>query len=141
VANFLFKTEPSTYSFQDLTRDKTTVWDGVSNALALKHLREVRKGDTIAIYHTGDEKQVVGFATAESDPFPDPKLGDPKRAVVRLKAGPGLPFPVPLSTFRTDAVLKTADLVRLPRLSVMPLTDTQVERLQERAGLTAKQRK
>jgi len=135
VATFLFKTEPSTYSFEDLVRDKTTVWDGVSNALALKHMRTVKKGDTIAIYHTGDEKQVVGLATADSDPFPDPKLGDPKRAVVRLKAGRALPFPVPLGTFRTDEVLQTADLVRLPRLSVMPLTAAQKKRLLERAGI------
>ena len=138
MATFLFKTEPTTYSFDDLTRDKSTVWDGVSNPLALKHMRAVRKGDTVAIYHTGDEKQVVGLAIAESDPFPDPKLGDPKRVVVRLKAGRGLPFPVPLATFRTDAVLKTADIVRLPRLSVMPLTAAQHERLLERAGLSAK---
>jgi predicted RNA-binding protein with PUA-like domain len=135
MAIYLFKTEPTTYSFDDLVRDKTTVWDGVSNALALKHLRAIKKGDTIAIYHTGDEKQVVGLATAESDPFPDPKLKDPKRAVVRLKAGKAFPFAVPLSTFRTDPVLKTADLVRLPRLSVMPLNAAQHERLLERAGL------
>ncbi|HEY2924761.1 MAG TPA: EVE domain-containing protein [Candidatus Eisenbacteria bacterium] len=138
MATFLFKTEPTTYSFGDLTRDKSTVWDGVANPLALKHLRAVRKGDTIAIYHTGDEKQVVGLATADSEPFADPKLGDPKRVVVRLKAGRAFPFPVPLATFRTDAVLKTSDLPRLPRLSVMPLTAAQHERLLERAGLGGK---
>lgn len=137
MAVYLFKTEPTSYSFDDLTRDKATVWDGVSNALALKHLREIKKGDTIAIYHTGDEKQVVGLATAASDPFPDPKQKDPKRVVVRLKAGRALPFPVPLSTFRTDAALQSADLVRLPRLSVMPLTDKQYRRLLERSGLAA----
>ena len=136
MAVFLFKTEPSTYSFDDLTRDKTTVWDGVSNAVALKHLRSVQKGDTIAIYHTGDEKQVVGLATAASDSFPDPKLKDPKRVVVRLKAGRALPFPVPLATWRTDAALKTSELVRLPRLSVMPLTEAQYQRLLERSGLS-----
>jgi predicted RNA-binding protein with PUA-like domain len=138
VAIFLFKTEPSTYSFEDLTRDKTTVWDGVSNAVALKYLRTIKKGDTIFIYHTGDEKQVVGLATADSDPFADPKLDDPKRVVVRLKAGRALPFPVPLSTFRTDAVLKSSELVRLPRLSVMPLTEAHHERVLERAGLREK---
>jgi predicted RNA-binding protein with PUA-like domain len=138
MATFLFKTEPTAYSFEDLARDKTTVWDGVSNALALKHLRSVQKGDTVAIYHTGDEKQVVGLATADSDPFPDPKQKDPKRVVVRLKAGRALPFPVPLATFRTDDKLKSADLVRLPRLSVMPLTDTQYRRLLERSGLSSK---
>ena len=137
IAVFLFKTEPTSYSFDDLARDKTTVWDGVSNALALKHLREIRKGDTVAIYHTGDEKQVVGLATAASDPFPDPKQKDPKRVVIRLKAGRALPFPVPPATFRTDAALKSADLVRLPRLSVMPLTDAHYRRLLERAGLAS----
>ena len=138
MGTFLFKTEPSTYSFDDLVRDKKTVWDGVSNALALKHLREVRKGDTIAVYHTGDEKQVVGLAVADSDPFPDPKLQDPKRVVVRIRAGKPLPFPVPLSAFRSDAVLAATDLVRLPRLSVMPLTAAQEKRLLERSGLGAK---
>ena len=138
MAIYLLKTEPSTYSFEDLTRDKSTVWDGVSNALALKHLRAIRKGDTVVIYHTGDEKQVVGLATADSDPFPDPKLGDPKRAVVRLKADRALPFPVPLATFRTDDVLRTSDLPRLPRLSVMPLTAAQYKRLLERAGIKGK---
>lgn len=135
MATFLFKTEPSAYSFDDLTRDKTTVWDGVSNALALKHLRSVSKGDTIVIYHTGEEKQVVGLATAASEPFPDPKLKDPKRVVVRLKAGRALPFPVTLATFKSDETLKSAELVRLPRLSVMPLTQAQYRRLLERSGL------
>jgi predicted RNA-binding protein with PUA-like domain len=135
MATFLFKTEPTTYSFDDLVRDKTTVWDGVSNALALKHLGSVRKGDTIAIYHTGDEKQVVGLATAVSDPFPDPKLKDPKRLVLKLKAERPLPFPVPLSAFRADDVLATTELVRLPRLSVMPLTKAHLARLLERAGM------
>ncbi|MGE5179486.1 MAG: EVE domain-containing protein [Bacteroidota bacterium] len=136
MATFLFKTEPSTYSFDDLVRDKTTVWDGVSNPLALKHLREVKKGDTVAIYHTGDEKQVVGLATADSDPFPDPKAKDPKRVVVRLKAGRALPFPVSLATFKSDPALQTSELVRLPRLSVMPLTQAQHKRLLERSGLS-----
>ena len=135
MATFLLKTEPSTYSFDDLVRDKTTVWDGVKNPVALKHLRAIHRGDTIAIYHTGDEKQVVGLATADSNPFPDPKLDDPKRVVVKLKAGRALPFPVPLATFRTDPVLKTSDLPRLPRLSVMPLTSAQLARLLERAGV------
>ncbi len=135
MATFLFKTEPTTYSFDDLVRDKTTVWDGVSNALALKYLGSVRKGDTIAIYHTGDEKQVVGLATATSDPFPDPKLKDPKRLVLKLKAERPLTFPVPLSAFRADDVLATTELVRLPRLSVMPLTKAHLARMLERAGM------
>jgi len=137
MSAFLFKTEPGTYSFDDLVRDKTTVWDGVSNPLALKYLGQVKKGDTIAIYHTGDEKQVVGLATAASDPSPDPKQNNPKRLVVKLKAEKPLPFPVPLSAFRADDVLATTELVRLPRLSVVPLTKAHVARLLERAGMKA----
>lgn len=137
MAAFILKTEPSTYSFDDLVRDKKTVWDGVSNAVALKHLRSVKKGDTIFIYHTGDEKQVVGMAVAESDSFPDPKLQDPKRVVVRIRAGKPFPFAVPLSTFRSDAVLAATDLVRLPRLSVIPLNAAQEKRVVERSGLGA----
>jgi predicted RNA-binding protein with PUA-like domain len=135
MANFLFKTEPSTYSFADLVRDKKTVWDGVANPVALKHLSTIQKGDSIAIYHTGDEKEVVGIATAESGPLPDPKSNNPKRLVVRVKAGPELVFPVPLSAIRDDALLKTTDLVRIPRLSIVPLTDAQFARLLERGGL------
>jgi len=86
MSAFLFKTEPGTYSFDDLVRDKTTTWDGVSNPVALKHMSQIKKGDAIAIYHTGDEKQVVGLATAASDAFPDPKQDNPKRLVVKIKA-------------------------------------------------------
>ena len=128
---FLFKTEPSTYSYADLARDRSTTWDGVKNPVALKHLRSVAKGDLVAVYHTGDEKAVVGFAIATSDPYPDPKLDDPKRVVIDLKPKRALATPVPLSTFRTDAVLKTCDLPRLPRLSVMTLTEAQVARIEK----------
>ena len=95
-------TEPSTYSFADLVRDKTTVWDGITNPAALKHLKTIQKGDAIAIYHTGDEKQAVGLATAESEPFPDPKR--PNLTVVRIKAGKALASPVPLADIRVIAV-------------------------------------
>ena len=84
MARFLVKTEPSTYSYADLERDKRTVWDGVSNPVALKHLATIRKGDTVVVYHTGDEKQAVGLAVAASDAYPDPKLKNPKRPVVDL---------------------------------------------------------
>src|SRR3977135_2323956 len=89
MARFLVKTEPSTYSFDDLQRDKRTVWDGVSNPVALKHLATIRKGDTVIVYHTGDEKQAVGLAVAASDAYPDPKFKDPKRPVVDLAAERG----------------------------------------------------
>src|SRR6266702_3521551 len=106
MARFLVKTEPSTYSFANLQRDKRTVWDGVSNPVALKHLRTIRKGDTVVVYHTGDEKQAVGLA-----------------------ADRALPKPVTLATVKADAVLKATDLARLPRLSVMPFSEAQYQRL------------
>ena len=134
MARFLVKTEPSTYSYVDLVRDKRTVWDGVSNPVALKHLATIRKGDTVVVYHTGDEKQAVGLATAASDAYPDPKLKDPKRPVVDLQPARTLPKPVTLAQAKADAVLKVTDLARLPRLSVMPFTETQLQRLLRLAG-------
>jgi predicted RNA-binding protein with PUA-like domain len=135
VAAFIFKTEPSTYSWHDLVREKSAVWDGISNALALKHLRTVRTGDSIVVYHTGDEKAAVGLATAASEPYADPKLGDPKRVVIDIKPERAFARPVPLSEFRTDARLQTTELVRMPRLSVVPITGPQLERI---AALGAK---
>jgi len=129
MARFLVKTEPSTYSFADLRRDKKTVWDGVSNPVALKHIASIRKGDTVVVYHTGDEKQAVGLAVAASDPYPDPKLDDPKRPVFDIAAEKPLAEPVTLAQVKADAVLKTSDLARLPRLSVMPLTEPQFTKL------------
>ena len=134
MARFLVKTEPSTYSFDDLQRDKRTVWDGVSNPVALKHLATIRKGDTVVVYHTGDEKQAVGLAVAASDAYPDPKLKDPKRPVVDLAFDKPLPKPVSLAQVKADAMLKTSDLARLPRLSVMPLSEAQFKRLLTMAG-------
>lgn len=134
MARFLVKTEPSTYSFADLRRDRRTVWDGISNPVALKHLATIRKGDTVVVYHTGDEKQAVGLATAASDAYPDPKLGDPKRVVVDLQADAPLATPVTLAQVKADAVLKGNDLARLPRLSVVPFTEEQFQRLMKLAG-------
>jgi predicted RNA-binding protein with PUA-like domain len=134
MAAFLVKTEPSTYSFADLQRDKRAVWDGVSNPVALRHLATIKKGDTVIVYHTGAEKQAVGLATAVSDPYPDPKLKDPKRPVVDLAPDRALPKPVTLAQAKADAVLKTNDLARLPRLSVIPFTEAQLKRLLQLAG-------
>jgi predicted RNA-binding protein with PUA-like domain len=137
MAYWLVKTEPSTYAFDDLKRDRQTVWDGVSNPVAVKHLGAIRKGDTVVVYHTGDQKQAVGLATAKSDGYPDPKLGDPKRFVVDLAPGRALPAPVTLAQVKADALLKGSDLARLPRLSVMPLSDAQFERLMALAKANA----
>ena len=134
MARFLVKTEPSTYSFADLQRDKRTVWDGVSNPVALKHLATIQKGDTVIIYHTGDEKQAVGLATAASDAYPDPKLKDPKRPVVDLTPDRALPEPVTLAQVKADVVLKGTELARLPRLSVMPFSEPHFQRLLKLAG-------
>jgi len=134
MATFLVKTEPSTYSYADLVRDKRTVWDGVSNPLALKHLATIRKGDVVAIYHTGNEKQAVGLAVAASDAYPDPKLGDPRRVVVDLKPDRALPRPVTLAEVKADVVLRTTELARLPRLSVMPFSAAQWKQLLKLAG-------
>lgn len=134
MPRFLVKTEPSTYSFADLKRDGRTVWDGVSNPVALKHLAAIRKGDTVVVYHTGDEKQAVGLADAVSDAYPDPKLKDPRRPVVDLAPGRALPKPVTLAQAKTDPVLKNTPLARQPRLSVMPLSEAEFKRLMRLAG-------
>jgi predicted RNA-binding protein with PUA-like domain len=132
---YILKTEPTTYSFDDLVRDKQTVWDGISNPVALKHLRGVKKGDTLLIYHSGEQRSVVGLARAASAPYPDPKLGDPKRVVIDIAAGKPVPEPVTLAQFRADSVLKATDLVRLSRLSVIPLNDAQLARVKKLAGV------
>jgi predicted RNA-binding protein with PUA-like domain len=138
MAAWLFKTEPSDVSFGDLRAKKSARWDGVRNPTALKHLRSVEKGDTVVIYHTGDEKSAVGLAQVVRAPYPDPALDDPKRVVVDLAADRPLPRPVPLSEFRTDPLLAQTDLVRISRLSVVPLTAAQLARVRKLAGAPAR---
>ena len=94
MARWLLKTEPDCYSFDDLARDRKTVWDGVTNALALKHIRAMKKGDPVLIYHTGGQRQAVGVAEVASNPYPDPKEDDERLVVVDLKARKKLPRPV-----------------------------------------------
>ncbi len=128
---WLFKTEPSHYSFADLEREKKAVWDGVSNSLALKHLRAIRMGDEILIYHSGDEKAIVGMAQAISDPYPDPKEKDDKLVVINVTPKKRLSRPLPLSEIKTVEELRDFDLVRLPRLSVMPVAEDFWRKLQD----------
>ena len=135
---FLVKTEPSTYSFDDLLRDQRTTWDGVSNPLALIHLRSMKRGDSIVVYHSGKDKAVVGFAEVARGPDPDPTLEDPKRVVVDLVARDAAAAPVALAAFRADAVLKATDLVKNSRLSVMPLSPAQYARVLALAGAAPK---
>jgi predicted RNA-binding protein with PUA-like domain len=122
---WLLKTEPSAYSFAQLQADGRTVWDGVKNALALKHLGAVAKGDEMLVYHTGDEKAAVGIAVATRGAYPDPRQKDAKLLVVDLKAERALPRPVTLAEMRANPKLAGFDLLRLPRLSVMPVSAAQ----------------
>src|SRR5437762_11637248 len=117
--NWLFKEEPTHYGFDALVKDKKTVWSGVKNALAQKHLRAVKKGDRIFYYHTGDEKAVVGIATAVSDAYADPGDKTGKQSAVDVAPVSRLPTPVTLAEIKADAAFKTLPLVRLPRLSAM----------------------
>ena len=122
---WLLKSDPDTYSFNDLERDGQTRWDGVSNNLALKHIRSMHPGDTALVYHSGDEKAIVGLAEIRSEPYPDPKQDDPRLVVVDLKAGSRLKRPVTLAEVKQQPDLKDFPLVRMPRLSVMPVSEAQ----------------
>jgi predicted RNA-binding protein with PUA-like domain len=123
---YLLKTEPSEYSFADLERDQTTVWDGVTNPVALKNLRGMKKGDQLIIYHTGDEKRTVGTASVVSVDATDPKA--PR---VTLKAGKPLP-PVSLTEIKANRLFRDSPLLRQGRLSVVPLTEDQYRFLTSR---------
>jgi predicted RNA-binding protein with PUA-like domain len=127
---WLFKTEPSAYSFQQLEQDKKTVWDGVKNNLALKNLKDIKKGDLILIYHTGAEKAAVGIGRALSGAYADPSQNDPKLVVVDLEAVKRLPRPVTLAEIKANKKLANFDLVRLSRLSVMKVSGEQWEILE-----------
>jgi predicted RNA-binding protein with PUA-like domain len=121
AAYWLLKTEPEEYSFDDLLRERKTVWDGVSNPLALKHLRTIRKGDELLIYHTGTVRAAVGLAKALGVPYPDPASQDPKIVVVDVAPVRRLAHPVSLAAVKADPAFQAFELVRLPRLSVMPV--------------------
>jgi predicted RNA-binding protein with PUA-like domain len=129
MAIWLLKTEPSTYSFADLQRDKSTAWTGVANATAQIHLRAMKKGDTCLIYHTGDEKQIVGTATVSKPAYPDPTATNPKLVAVDLKAGKPLKIPVTLETIKSDKTFAAWDLLRIGRLSVVPTSEAIHARL------------
>ncbi len=121
INRWLLKTEPGEYSFDDLIRDKQTVWDGVTNPLALKHLRAIRKGDELLIYHTGNVRAAVGLARAACDPYPDPAKQNPKIVVVDVLPLRALAQPVTLEAVKAAPLFRDFELVRLPRLSVMPV--------------------
>jgi predicted RNA-binding protein with PUA-like domain len=118
--NYLLKTEPTVYSFADLQREKTTVWDGVTNPTAVKHLREMKAGERLVIYHTGDEKSAVGTASVVSV-----DASDAKNPQVKIKVGKALAKPVTLAEVKAHKLFAESPLVRQGRLSVVPLTDAQ----------------
>jgi predicted RNA-binding protein with PUA-like domain len=130
ATRWLFKTEPSVYSYQQLVKDKKTMWDGVKNNLALKNLKDIKKGDEILIYHTGDEKAAVGIARALGGTYPDPTQKNPRMLVVDIEAVKVLPRPVTLAEVKANKKLANFDLVRLSRLSIMKVSDDQWETME-----------
>ena len=124
MADYLLKTEPSTYSFADLQKDNTTIWDGVSNPVALRNLGKMQPGDRLIIYHTGDEKSAVGTAAVVSV-----DASDPKNPQIKIKAGKPIPKPVSLAEVKSNKLFADSPLVRQGRLSVVPLTSTQYKSL------------
>lgn len=133
MAYWLFKQEPSTYSYQQLEKDGRTAWDGVANNLALKHLRAVKKGDRALFYHTGDEKQAVGVMDIVSDPYPDPE--DMKLTIVDVRPAGKLARPVALEQIKADPAFSGWELVRISRLSVMPVPEKLWIRIQKMAEI------
>jgi predicted RNA-binding protein with PUA-like domain len=118
--NYLLKTEPSVYSFANLEKEKTTIWDGVTNPVAVKHLREMKPGDNLVIYHTGDEKSAVGTAAVVSVDAKDPKVPQ-----VKIKVGRAIGNPRTLADIKSHKLFADSPLVRQGRLSVVPLSDAQ----------------
>jgi predicted RNA-binding protein with PUA-like domain len=132
--NWLFKEEPTHYSFDDLVRDGRTEWSGVKNPLAQKHLHGVRKGNLIFYYHTGNEKAVVGIAKALSHAYADAEDASGKRAVVDVGPVKKLPRPVTLAEIKANRKFLSFPLVRMGRLSVMPVSDAEWAEIERMAG-------
>lgn len=129
MAQWLVKEEPDHYGFDQLVRDRKTVWAGVKNPLAQKHLRDIRRGDRIFYYHTGKEKAVVATARAASDAYPDPKDATGRLSVVDVVPDKKLARPVTLAEIKADKAFASFPLVRMSRLSVMPVTDAEWARI------------
>jgi predicted RNA-binding protein with PUA-like domain len=134
MSNWLFKEEPTHYSYDDLVRDGRTSWTGVRNPLAQKHLRAVKKGDRIFFYHTGNEKAVVGIARAEAAAYPDPADKTGKLYAVDVVPVKKLKAPVTLAAVKADKAFADFPLTRMPRLSVMPVDEDTWERIVRMAG-------
>jgi len=131
---WLLKTEPDEYSFDDLLRDGATAWDGVRNATAQMHLRAMAAGDACVIYHTGEERRAVGLARVERAPYPDPADPTGKAVLVDVRAGERLARPVSLEQLKALPIFAESPLLRIGRLSVVPLTAEQLAALRQAAG-------
>ena len=136
MSYWLLKTEPDCYAWDDLARDGKTVWDGVTNALALKHIRTMKKGDLALIYHTGGERQAIGIAEVTRAPYADPNADDERQVVIDLKPKRKLRRPVTLDEIKADPAFAGWDLLRISRLSVVPVPEPMWERLEELATAT-----
>jgi predicted RNA-binding protein with PUA-like domain len=134
MANWLLKSEPTVYSFDQFLADGTTYWDGVRNYQARKNLRAMKKGDTAFFYHSNEDRQVVGTAEVTREAYPDPTDDTDEWVVVDIKPLKRLVSPVSLHQFKMDSVLKHSALVRQSRLSVMPLDPAQAKRITELAS-------
>ncbi len=134
MASWLLKTEPSTYSWDDLVREGKTRWDGITNSSALIAIRQMRAGDEALIYHSGDERALVGIATITRGAYQDPAQDDPRRAVVDLEPVRALKAPVTLSAIKAEPALADFSLVRNSRLSTMPV-DAAVRRVLTKLGV------
>jgi predicted RNA-binding protein with PUA-like domain len=135
VTIWVLKTEPGDFSFDDLVARGVEPWDGVSNPTALRNLRAAQEGETVVIYHTGDERQAVGLGVVARTFYPDPKKNDDKAIVIDVRAGARLPKPVRLEQIKTDGRFAESPLVKMGRLSVVPLTDDQYAALLELSGM------
>lgn len=134
MAYWLLKADPDDYGYEQLHKDRKTTWDGVRNNLALKHLRQMKKGDLALVYHSGKEKAVVGLATIASDPHPDPEKNDERLVVVDLEAKKRFKTTIPLGDIKADPRFADFALVRMARLSVMPVPAPLWKRLLSMAG-------
>jgi predicted RNA-binding protein with PUA-like domain len=134
MAIWLLKTEPSDYSFSQLMKDKTCVWDGVANNTAQMHMRSAKKGDTAIIYHTGDERSAVGLAVVTGPPVADTTSDNPKYVALPLGKPKALGRPVSLAQIKADPAFAGWDLIRLGRLSAVPTTEAQLAHLLKLAG-------
>jgi predicted RNA-binding protein with PUA-like domain len=135
VTVWLLKTEPGDFSFDDLVARGVEPWDGVGNPTALRNMRAAQAGETVVIYHTGDERQAVGLGTVARTAYPDPKKNDEKMIVIDIQAGGRLPRPVRLDQIKADGRFADSPLVRMGRLSVVALTDEQYAAILELAGM------